>query len=279
MRFIFSSVIVLLVFLYSCNLDQEIDIELPDYENHFVVECYLSPGENYRLLLSRSSAYFDPFSSEQSFFEDLLVSGARVYIHEKNRIVRLFNQMEFDLVSRKVFNYTSDREVPLDYEQDFRLEIITSEGDTLFATTRILPAVPIDSVVTEFSETTSLARVLTYFTDIPDTPNYYRRMLHENKMDTLPSQDFTVDDRFVEDVFVFGTGYDYVVGDTVFNTIFHIDEAYYNFLETFTLAVGANGNPFGQPSPVATNLSGTAKVIGIFTGLTFDRERVIIKPK
>lgn len=266
-----------MVFLASCNLDQEIEIELPEYETYYVVECYLEPEKNFRLLLTRSTPYFAPFSTPQEYFNDLLVTDAEVYISYRERTVRLFDQAQFDLSSRKVFNYTANRLVPKNYTDDFQLTIITPEGDSIFATTRILPPVPIDSVVTEFNDTDTLARVLTYFTDIPDTPNYFRRMLHESSLDSLPIQDFSVDDRFVEDVFVFGTGYDYEVGDTVINTIFHIDEAYYNFLETFVRASSSNGNPFGQPSPITTNLYGTANVIGIFTGLSLDRRRTIIE--
>lgn len=262
--------------LVGCNLEQEIEIELPEYNTHYVVECYLEPGQNFRLLLTRSSAYFAPFSNEADFFNDLFVPGAAVYVHYRNRTVRLFNQPQFDIGARKVYNYTSDRQVPFNYEDEFRLEIITAEGDSLFARAYILPPVPIDSVVTEFNDTDSLARVLTYFTDIPDTQNYYRRMLHQSRLDSLPLQDFSVDDRFVDGVFVFGSGYDFEVGDTIFNTIYHIDKSYYNFLETFARAVSSNGNPFGQPSPIASNINGTADVIGIFTGLSYDRKRIII---
>lgn len=265
-----------LVFLAGCNLDQEIEIELPEYETYYVVECYLEPEQNFRLLLTRSTPYFAPFSTPQEYFNDLLVTDAEVYILYRNRTVRLFDQAQFDLSSRKVFNYTSNTRVPRNYEDEFQLKIITPEGDSIFATTQILPPIPIDSVITEFNDSDTLARVLAYFTDEPDKPNYFRRMLHESSLDSLPVQDFSVDDRFVEDVFVFGTGYDYGVGDTVINTIFHIDEAYYDFLETFLRASNSNGNPFGQPSPIATNLYGTANVIGIFTGLSLDRRRTII---
>lgn len=272
--------ITLSSFLFaSCNLEQEIDIKLPDYNSHLVVECYLQPGQNYRLLLTRSSAYFDPFSTEQEFFNDLLVDGATVYIHYRDRTVRLFDQPQFDLGSRKVYNYTSDRRVPQNYEDEFQLEIITENSDTLWANTYILPPVPIDSIVTEFNDTDTLARVLTYFTDPPDTANYYRRMLHESTLDSLPLQDFAVDDRFVDGVFVFGTGYDFAEGDTLYNTIFHIDKAYYDFQETFVRAASSNGNPFGQPSPIASNIWGTTDVIGIFTGLSFVRKRTIIERK
>ena len=66
-------------------------------------------------------------------------------------------------------------------------------------------------------------------------------------------------------------------GDTIYNTIFHIDRAYYNFWESTFNAVSSNGNPFGQPSAVISNLEGNAGAIGIFTGLSYDRVMTIVK--
>ncbi len=279
MRNILFVAVLLAAFSAACNLEQEVQIELPDYDSHYVVECYLEPGKNYRLLLSRSASYFAPFGKPEDYLNDLLVNDARVSIHDGNRKYNMRSQLYLDIFDRKIFNYTSDRNVPKDYEREFRLEIILSNGDSILASARILPPVPIDSVVAQFNETDTLARVLTYFTDIPNTTNYYRRMLHESGIDSLPRQDFSVDDRFVEDVYVFGTSYDFAEGDTIFNTLYHLDRDYYLFLETLERATSSNGNPFGQPSPVHTNVRGTgnAKALGIFTGLSYDRKRTIVR--
>jgi hypothetical protein len=102
-------------------------------------------------------------------------------------------------------------------------------------------------------------------------------MLHFGDLDSL-EQDFVTDDRIVDDsLIVFGTGYDYAVGDTVINTLYHITEEYSTFLESLNAAVSANGNPFGQPSPIISNLEGSANAIGIFTGLTYDRRVDIVE--
>ncbi|MCB0376294.1 MAG: hypothetical protein KDD04_10275, partial [Sinomicrobium sp.] len=85
------------------------------------------------------------------------------------------------------------------------------------------------------------------------------------------------DDRFVEDRVVFGTGYEFDFGNTVINTLFHIDRSYFEFLESVNNAVQSNGNPFGQPNPINSNLGGTARSIGIFTGLAYTREQTFIE--
>lgn len=264
--------------LTACELEKEVNIELPDYESRLVVECYLEPGEPFSLLLTRSAAYFDPFPTDNNqFLENLLVGGAAVTIRYKNTTYELENEISFNGATNKLFNYNASQKVPEDYDTDFELHILTAEGETISGKTRILRPVPIDSVIVEFDDSDTLARVLTYFTDIPNEDNYFRRMLHRNNVvDSLRIQDFTTDDRIIEDVVVFGSRYDFQVGDSAINTLFHIDQDYYNFLESLRIAVNSNGNPFGQPSPIITNLEGTANATGIFTGLSYDQKMIVV---
>ncbi len=262
----------------SCNLEKEIDIDLPGYESKYVVECYLEPGQPFSLLLTRTASYFDPFPSDNNAFLDkILVDDATITITRNGETYSLENGLFFNPFTNKAYNYLSPELIPADYENDFELNIITPDGKTITATTRILRPVPIDSVVVQFLENDTLARVLTYFKDPQNEHNYYRRMLHEHSLDSIPLQDFATDDRFVEDNIVFGSGYDFAVGDTVFNTIVHIDRAYYDFFNSVQTAASSNGNPFGQPSPIISNLQGTANAIGIFTGLSYDRIMTILE--
>ncbi|NUO02975.1 MAG: DUF4249 domain-containing protein [Saprospiraceae bacterium] len=262
----------------GCNLEQEIDIDLPDYESRYVVECYLEPGQPFTLLLTRTASYFDPFpTSNNDFLDQILVDGATVTIEHNGQTYALQNGLFFNPLSRKAYNYLAPEFIPEDYERDFELNIVTPDGKTITATTRILRPIPIDSIVVEFLEDDTLARVLTYLKDVPNEQNYIRRMLHEHSLDSIPLQDFATDDRFVEDNIVFGSAYNFAAGDTVFNTIFHIDRPYYDFFNSVQTAAASNGNPFGQPSPIISNLRGTANAIGIFTGLSYDRIMTIVE--
>jgi hypothetical protein len=266
-------------FLFSCGgLEKEIDLELPLYESQLVVECYLEPGEPFVLLLTKSAAYFDPIPTEDfEFVEKILEDSAVVVIQHKGITYELPNQIYFNQQTRKLYNYYSPELVPNDLENDFTLKIIAKDGREVTAKTRILPVVPIDSVVVEFNpERDSLARVLTYVSEDPNTDNYYRRMLHVGSLDTIPDQDFTTNDDFVDDgLIIFGSGYDFKEGDIVFNSIFHIDRAYFDFMESVFFAMDANGNPFGQPAAIKSNVEGDA--IGIFTGLSVDRVATEVK--
>ncbi len=264
---------------YRCGgLEKEIDLELPLYESQIVVECYLEPGEPFALILTKSAGYFDPIPTGNfEFIESILEDSADVTIRHKGQVYELENQLYFNFETGKLSNYFNPALVPDDLESDFTLNITTKDGREIFAKTRILPVVPIDSVVVEFnSEVDTLARVLTYLTENPNEENYYRRMLHIGSLDSVPELDFTINDGFVDDdILVFGTAFDFVVGDTVINSIFHIDREYYDFLESIFFAIDANGNPFGQPAAISSNLEGDA--IGIFTGLSVVRDVVIIE--
>jgi len=266
-------------FLFSCGgLEKEIDLELPIYESQIVVECYLEPGEPFVLLLTKSAAYFDPIPTENlEFVTKILEDSAVVSIQHKGAIYELENQIYFNQETRKLFNYYNPELVPADFENDFILNITSKDGREIMAKTRILPVVPIDSVVVEFNlERDSLARLLTYISEDPNVDNYYRRMLHVGSLDTIPDQDFTTNDDFVDDdLIIFGSGYDFTEGDIVVSSIFHIDRDYYDFMESIFFAIDANGNPFGQPAAINSNVEGDA--IGIFTGLSVDRVMTVIE--
>jgi hypothetical protein len=262
----------------SCDLEREVDIDLPEYEGRLFVECYLEPGQPMNLSLTRTSSYFDLFpTSTLDFINGILEEGATVTITHNGQDYELENNLTFNPFTQKVFNYSLNVTVPFDFENDFELNIITKDGETITGKTRITPLMPVDSVVTQFAENDTLARILVYMTDDMTQDNYFRRVLHEGSLDSIPEFSFALDDRASEGILIFGTFYDYVVGDTVINTIYSIEEDYFEFLQSIDFAVQSNGNPFAQPSPIVSNVEGTAGAIGIFTGFTYDRRTTIIE--
>jgi hypothetical protein len=267
----------------ACNLEQEIELDLPEYEEKIIVEAYLEEGVPYQVLITRSSSYFAPFPTNiEETFNQLLYNDAEVYITHKGNTVQLINTPGVNPETGKFFNYANTETAVFDTIEPYELSIILPDGNTIESSTRFLPSVPIDSIVYEFREepgSIDSARVLTYFNDRPDENNYFRRMLYRIKNGELEEfQDFTTDDRIAEDVIVFGSAYEFAAGDTIINRIYHIDEAYYRFLNSVQLAIDANGNPFGQPSPVVPSVEGTAEnVLGIFTTLNYAEEITILE--
>ncbi|MFM7154659.1 MAG: DUF4249 domain-containing protein [Bacteroidota bacterium] len=275
------SLIAGLAALASCNLTKDVDIELPSYTGQPVVECYLEPGKPFRLLLTQGYSYFDPFGLDSTFLQKTLLNGATVTISYDGKTDTLYNVPTFELSPVKIFNYTGWNKVPATPGLEYTLQITLPGGATITGSTSMLPPVPIDSVVCDFNPDPrfdTLARVLTFITDDLTTENFYRRMLHYSSLDSFPQQDFLVTDRFSEKPMIaFGTGYELKEGDTVYNTIYHINRAHYDYSESVQLAVIANLNPFAQPSRIKSNVSGTADPVGIFTCLVYDRDTTIIR--
>lgn len=267
------------LFLMACNLTQDVEIDLPDYERQPVVECYLEPGKPFRLLMTRSYAFFDKLGLDSTFLQNTLLDGALVTVTYNGQTDTLRNQLTADIAPVKIFNYIGQNLVPGTPGTEFVLNIRLAEGGEITSTTSMISVVPIDSVVVEFStEFDTLARLLTYITDDENQENFYRRLLNYKSLDSFPDQDFLVSDRFSQTALIaFGTGYDLVEGDTVFNSIFHITREYYDFVESVQLAVVGNLNPFSQPSPVKSNVRGSANPIGIFAPLVYDRDTTIIR--
>jgi hypothetical protein len=279
------SIFALLLFTFSfqsCgNLEKEIDLDLPVYESQYVVECYLEPGKPFSLLLTKSAPYFEAFPSDLlGYVDKILVDSAEVTITHNGVDYVLANGLYLDPLTTKLYNYQNSDLVPTEYDNDFLLKITTPDGKTITAATRLLPVVPIDSVVVEFDdEQDTLARCLTYISDDPATVDFYRRMIHRNSLlDSIPNQDFTTNDDYVDDrTIVFGTSYEFKEGDTIYNTMFHIDRAYFDFWESTFNAITSNGNPFGQPSSIISNVQGDAGAIGIFTGLSYDKVMTVVE--
>ena len=265
--------------LAACNLTQDVDIELPDYAGQPVVECYLEPGQPFRLLLTNSYGFFDPFGLDSNFLDKTLLQGALVTISYDGTTDTLANTLIPTFSPFKIYNYNSSSLVPSTVGTTFNLNIVLPNGTNITGQTIMLPMVPIDSIVLEWSETNDTsARVLTYITDDLSMDNFYRRLLNYASLDSVPEQDFLVSDRLnTTNKVVFGTGYDLVEGDTVINSILHIEEAYYNYYESVQLAIQGNQNPFAQPSPIKSNVKGSGNPLGIFTTLVVDRNTLIVK--
>ncbi|NJL76257.1 MAG: DUF4249 domain-containing protein [Saprospiraceae bacterium] len=253
------------------------DIDLPAYENQTVVESYLIPGQPFFLLLTRSFSYFDPFPVETTqFLEDLLIEGAEVVISYGDKKVVLAEQLFINPFTGKLYNYVSPQLVPEDFTSEFQLEIRTKEGEIITSTTFIPKPIITDSLVVEKSDIDTLYRILAYWTDDPNEDNYFRRILNIGTTDSV-YVDFTLDDRLLDSSkIVVGSGFDFIIGDTLINTIFHVTKDYYDFANSVFIAESSNGNPFSQPSTIRSNVKGANNPLGIFSGITLDQKTRVV---
>lgn len=259
----------------NCDLEKDVELELPVYENQLVVECYLEIGKPFNAVISESVSFFAS--------NDLpLVQGATVTITHRGNVYELKEGIYADTSTAmpRFFNYGSDDICPAHYNEDFTIAINDNQGRIATATAQILEPIPIDTleVVWKPDSPTKVGLVFTRFFDPPETKNFYRRTFQKGAILGMGDneQDFTTTDNFADDnnQIVFGTDFNFYKNDTVISTIYNIDRAYYDFQESVQNAVSSNGNPFGQPGIIKSNIEGG---IGIFTGLSFDRKVMIIE--
>lgn len=288
--------IIVLLFLYifsACQkLENSIDIEFEDSENELVVECYLEAGKPYQLLLTETKDYFD-VANICPFVRYALVvithNGIKDTLTEAPYSGRGCSTIQPFLNddSTRIFNYGSNKICPLDFDNDFVLEVWdTLEERYITARTRMLPAVPITTFQFKFN-VDSIASCILGCKDDLAINNYYRFILHKSSLFEKAIGAISSNvarnpyfDALLFDQAIFNGGdilhasnYQFYPTDTAIGSIYHLDKAYYDYLKTSRGAEDANLNPFTEPNAVISNVQGGH---GIFTFLSYQRDTLYI---
>lgn len=255
--------------LSSCNLEKDIEVMLPPYESQMVVECYLQNGQPFRLTLVESNGYLDKP-------ELLLITDATVVIaHQGVADTLKFNPFQ-DKATGKYYTHASGSIMHGQPGDAFTLTITDPKGRKLIGSTTVLPVVKMDTVEFRLNDKEK-AFVLARFQDDAQTTNFYRFVVHKDSLQKNAEVAYASPDKLNNgQPFAFGTGYDFAKGDTVIVTLYHINQDYFDFLETVEAARDANGNPFAQPARVKSTVQGG---LGIFTHLAFDRQQLVVPEK
>ncbi|QHT71247.1 DUF4249 domain-containing protein [Rhodocytophaga rosea] len=263
-----ASIGIGLFLLSGCDLEKEIDVPLPPYENKLVVECYLEAGKPYRMAVSESSSYFAGVEIPDVAFANAIITS-------NNRPVRLRYEIEVDEENQKAYNYSATNIIDSQLNKEYELEVKDTNGRTVTGKAKFLPFVPITEVEYKYNEDSTKAFILAHFEDDPSQNNYFRFQVHKDSLNRGAELDFTLDDTFASGTEItIGTGYNYEPGDTVYVTVYHIERSYFDFLESVESASSANGNPFAQPARVKSTVQGG---IGVFATLVYDRKRIVIE--
>ncbi len=293
--------ILLLGFVLSaCDLTQEIEVELPEYEPEVMVESYLEPGLPFSVVLTQTVGYFDDLKL-------IYVKEATVSISYGNQTdtltaielplstpglellldTALLNTIR-QFLGETIYLYGSITPVPTLYETPFTLNITTQEGKTLSSTTIIPKPITFEEPVVRFNERDK-ALLLTQFMDDAGQANFYRRVLDKREQEVTEQpdgsldsawvtnnyQDFLVDDELGNgQLQVFGTAFDWVEGDTLIQTIYSVTADYYKFVTSRDAAIAASLSPFGQPAKLRGNIVGGQ---GIFTGQSQATQEVVVR--
>lgn len=258
--------------LASCDLQKDIDVELPALPAQLVTECYLENGVVPRLTVTETTPYLSdprPVVPTDVTVVLTLPSGRRDTLYFRPGI---------DLLTKKAYTHIGRQKLTARPGDTFQLEAFDKKGRRVTGTATMPANVPIDDVEWKFNDKSVEERrayLLTSFRDPAATVDYYRIQVHKDSISENPESDYDVEDRLNNGrLFTLGTSYRFQNGDTLFVTLYHIDRPYYLFRQSVNDAQNANGNPFSQPSAIKSTVEGG---IGVFTVLNYDRRKVIIK--
>lgn len=264
-RILKYSISCLAFVLASCNLQQEITINLPPHERELVVECYLEPGKPYRLLLTESTAF------GASPLPNALVP-AIVTITHRGVTDTLSLIPTIDTAYYKFYNYVSDKQAVYDTINEYRLDIqLLTTLRRFTATTKFMPIIPINSYRFVVRDDSSAAIRLSV-NDPTNQTNFYRLMVNGDTLRNPErfSQTFS-DDFFDNGRITFFSNFRFDLGDPLVLTLIHMTPEHFMFWRSIQDALAASGNPFSVPSRIKSNIVGGT---GIFTTLSFDRRYV-----
>jgi hypothetical protein len=251
----------------ACDLEKDIDIDLPAHIPQLMVECYLQPGQPYRLTLTESSSYLDNPEHPQ-------VPEAVVVIFHRGQPDTLRYQPTVDKVQRKLFTHYSPTVVSGKPGEVYTLQITDQQGRRLTGTTTLMAPVPIDSLLYRFNDRQK-AYIEARFRDPADTEDFYFFSVHLDSINQSAEVNYHVPDQLSNGKpFTLGTGFDFEPYDSLIVSLFHLEKQYYEFLSSVNEAQSANSNPFAQPSRLRSTVQGG---LGVFTNLAVDRKSTVLK--
>ena len=280
-----------LLFLFA-GCEKAIDVEIPLAAPLLVVEGRIEPGTPPIVLLSRSQNYFDPVDA--SLLSTLYQGGGEVRITVDGDIIELEEVCTADLGATELLIASELLGIPIDVlllsnvcaytsfgllgevGKTYALEAVL-DGDTAVSVSKLNPPVPLDSLWFEVPGTfDSLGFIHALFDDPDSLGNAYRWSAGRQGIDPgllYPTPSTSEDALFNGLLFEFNVfrpitaedfeeGADpneigfYRWGDTVTVRWDHIDRGAFEALRSMEEQVQSQGNPFANPSDVATNVSG-----------------------
>lgn len=261
--------IIAIISIVSLGCRKSIELNLPKYEPKLVLEFYLQDGQPLACLLQESVNYTDTTKVK-------LISNALIVLSYNGVNDTLFNVPYIDQKLGKIYNYYNPKILNLTPNVEYQVYVNDGKGKEMRGKTRVKEVVPIKNLTYSYDDANK-ARAILVFDDNQNAVNYYLMAAFRN---TPFLGSGLVNDRTVSDVlfngnqFSFESSYSYQLGDTITARLYHLTEEHWNFSESASNAQSANGNPFGQPANILSNVTGG---LGVFTTLNYDEKVVIIQ--
>jgi hypothetical protein len=284
-------IIFLLAGIYSCEKD--VTVEVPEASTEIVVEGIIEPGQYPQILLTHTLPFFGTISTTDVIVNS--IQGATVIVDDG---------VIFDtLIQIPNYGIYFGTHIMGEVGKSYNLRIFV-EGKTITSVTNIPQAVKLDTTWWKpDGNRDSLGFAWAHLTD-PDTlGNCYRwyaqRINHYTYGDNagqikdstfIPSPGSVFEDKFINaksfdfsfprGKFIFSDKEDdsgeeeffFKRGDTIVVKFCTIDRASFEFWRTEESQVQNNGNPFGSPQPISTNIKGG---LGIWAGYSPSFDTII----
>lgn len=258
-----------IICLLGSSCSKDITLNLPTYESKLVIEFYLENNKPLKCLLQESVPYTDTSQLK-------LVNSALIVLKYSGISDTLLNIFYRDSKFEKIYNYYNPKLMNLRPGIDYELYVKDSQGREMSAQTRVNTLVGIDSFIYNYNSINNAAVGLV-FNDNSSEKNFYRIVAFKDSIVVKEERtwDITLTDNvFNGNQFSFYTGYTYNRGDTITGRLYHLTADHYNFASSVNNSQSSNGNPFGQPANIVSNVSGGH---GIFTVITYDEKKVILQ--
>lgn len=272
MKKILQISLIIFIGLFSCNSKKEIDLKLPPYKPQYVVECYMMPGQTFKLLLSQSTGIENTIPLDPLVFAD-------VKIFHNSDTIQLEPIPYLDTTYYKFYTYTSNRQVEYDTVHPYYLEIKIQNSDVVLRSQTKFLAKP---VIKEIAMNTLNGDDYSLNVTVDDIDkgktNYYLFQILDSaagrEFNYRPRNRAYFDDKLVaSDRIGIYTSYRYGLGESIIARAFHLTKDHYDFISSIDEAQNANGNPFGRPTFIVSNVSGG---VGIFTTINFSERFAVI---
>lgn len=256
--------------LTACNFERNVEIPMPAYTPKLAVECYLEDGVEPRLYLSETRPFFSDLDIPS-------VDEADVFLtHPDGTIDTLRFDPLLDIDYTKLYNFRKPGRLQLREGETYSLSIRDKKGREIKGRTTVLPHVILDTLYSTYRDRDSAANLIAFLRDTdPTRSNYFRVIVHKGTDRATPEFEYAANDDFANDgkIPLLFSNYRWERGDTITFRVYHIDQAYYNFLESIDAAERGSGNPFAQPAVVRSTVN---PGFGVFTSLRETRRTLIV---
>lgn len=300
----------------SCQ--KTITVEIPPAKEKIVVDGRIEAGISPYVILTHNMPYFG--NTDLTSIEKLFIHNAVIKVSDGTNTATLTEYCSksipdsllpivaaftgVDSTFLRNFNYciytTFDPSMMGVTGKTYNLTVDV-DGKTLTSSTKILPAIPLDTLWCKYEKTNvagdSLGFIWGHLTDPVSESNAYRWLAMRQGKDFsfVPPPGAAFDDKFIN-----GQSFDFAYnrgkvqnstapddqneesgyfkrGDTVVVKFCTIERAAYNFFRQVDELTYNQGNPFASPSSVPTNLYPSADALGLWCAYGVATHTVICK--